>query len=552
MRWYFDRKMPKFDVIFVLPYLFSDHPSFPEGILKRTLEAHGFSVGIIATPSWQEPGSFSLLGAPRLFFAIIPGPVDSVVLNYTSTRKRRQEDLYQENGGAFFPGCPPSIKYKIRPDRTVVVFANRIRQMFKDVPMVIGGVEATLRRFTHYDFQEDKIKRSILFDSRADLLVTGMGEKQIVAIAQKADAGMPLKELDIPGTARVAKNIGPFSEYVVLPTMAEILKEPAKMVELTLKIESARIKGKGILQPQDGRFVVEHPPQDYTTEDLDRIYGYPYSRSHPGYKSLSPALQMNLFSVTSHRGCGGGCAFCSISPHEGKRIISRSLGSILNEIEGFNKHPRWKGIVSDIGGATAELYGNDCSNTQCKRVSCLSKETCKTVRSTDKYLELLRQCRKVNGVRKIFLGSGTRYDLLLKNPALLEEILVYHPGKFLRVAPEHTEKGVLDLMRKPAFEVFEEFTRLFNNINSKLKRKIELAPYLIVGHPGESMKDVSMMAERLKKLKVKTTDVQVFTPTPGTLSTAMYYAGVSPEFKQIPVERNIKELQKRKQVLTDK
>ncbi|MCX6580492.1 MAG: YgiQ family radical SAM protein [Candidatus Aminicenantes bacterium] len=544
--------MPKFDVIFVLPYLFSDHPSFPEGILKRALEAHGFSVGIIETPSWQEPAAFSVLGAPRLFFAIIPGPVDSVVLNYTSTRKRRQEDLYQKNGGAFFSGCPPSIKFKIRPDRTVVVFANRIRQMFKDIPLVIGGVEATLRRFAHYDFQEDKIKRSILFDSRADLLATGMGEKQIVAIAQKANAGIPLKELDIPGTARIARDIGRFGAYEVLPTMAEILKEPAKLVEAALKIESARVWGNGALQPQDGRFVVEHPPQDYTTQDLDGIYGRPYSRSHPNSKTLSPALLMNLFSVTSHRGCGGGCAFCSISLHEGKRIISRSPGSILNEIERFNQHPRWNGIVSDIGGATAELYGSDCTNTQCKRASCLSEETCKTVRSTDKYLQLLRQCRQVKGVRKILLGSGTRYDLLLQNPELLEEILVFHPGKFLRVAPEHTEKEVLDLMRKPAFEVFEEFVELFNRIDGQLKRKVELAPYLIVGHPGETMKDVLRMAERLKKIKVKTTDVQVFTPTPGTLSTAMYYAGVSPEFKEIPVERNIKELQKRKQVLTGK
>jgi uncharacterized radical SAM protein YgiQ len=544
--------MPKFDVIFVLPYLFSDHPSFPEGVLKRTLENYGFSVGVIETPYWQEPQSFSVLGAPRLFFAIIPGPVDSVVLNYTSTRKRRQEDLYQENGSAFFPDCPPSIKYKIRPDRTVVVFANRLRQIFKEVPIVIGGVEATLRRFAHYDFQEDKLKRSILFDSRADLLVTGMGEKQIVAIAQKADAGMLLKELDIPGTARIAKDNSRFNDYVVLPTMEEILKEPFYLVDASLKIETARQRGKGILQPQDGRFVVEHPPQDYSGEDIDRIYGYPYSRSHPNSKNVSPALQMNLFSVTSHRGCGGGCTFCSISLHEGKRIISRSIGSILNEIESFNKHPRWKGIVSDIGGATAELYGNDCSNMQCKRVSCLSGEICKTVRSTDKYLELLRQCRKVKGVRKIFLGSGIRYDLLLKNPALLEEILVHHSGKFLRVAPEHTEQVVLDLMRKPAFDVFEEFVGLFNRINGKLKRKLELAPYLIVGHPGESMKDVLKMAERLKKLKVKTTDVQVFTPTPGTLSTAMYYAGISPGFKEIPVERNIKELQKRKQLLTEK
>jgi uncharacterized radical SAM protein YgiQ len=566
--------MPEFDVIFVLPYLFSDHPSFPEGILKRSLEASGFSVGVIETPAWQNPESFSLLGAPRLFFAIIPGPVDSVVLNYTSTRKRRREDLYQKNGSAFFPGQPPSIKHKIRPDHTVVVFANRIRQMFKRTPIVIGGIEAALRRFAHYDFQQDKIKRSILLDSRADLLVTGRGEKQLTAIAKKAKTGAPLKELDIPGTARVTKDTSAFNDYVFIPTMEEMVKEKEKLVEAELKIESARIRGKGVIQPYDGRFVVEHPPQPYTAEDLDMIYGYPYSRSHltgKTGKSLSPALQMNLFSVTSHRGCGGGCTFCSISLHEGRRIISRSMSSILTEIEGFNRHSRWKGIVSDIGGATAELYGSDCFNKKCKRVSCFlsagatgktgsaiddrcnkkfSGGICKTIGSTDTFLTLLRNARKVKGVRQIFLGSGTRYDLLLQNPALLEEILAFHCGKFLRTAPEHTEATVLDLMRKPGFEVFEAFTALFNRLNGKGKRKVELAPYLIVGHPGESMKDVLKMADRLKKLKVKTTDVQIFTPTPGTLAAAMYYAGVSANFKEIRVEKNIKELQKRKQVLT--
>lgn len=542
--------MAKFDVIFVLPYMFSDHPSFPEGILKRTLEANGFSVGVIEAPDWQKPESFAVLGAPRLFFAIIPGPVDSVVLNYTSTRKRRNEDLYQMNGSAFFPGSPPSIKSKIRPDHVVVVFANRIRQMFKKIPIVIGGVEAALRRFAHYDFQQDKIKRSILLDSRADLLVTGMGEKQVVEIARIARDGTPVTEPDIPGTAKVVKNIDAFNNYILLPTMEEIVKEKEKLVEAALKIESARIKGSGVAQPQNGRFVVEHPPMEYTSEDLDAIYGYGYTRLHPNSKNVSPALLMNLFSVTSHRGCGGGCAFCSISMHEGKRILSRSMSSILKEIEGFNGHPRWKGIVSDIGGATAELYGSDCNNLKCSRVSCFLKETCKTIADTGHFLNLLRKARKLKGVRQIFLGSGTRYDLMLQNPALLEEVLVYHTGKFLRVAPEHTEAPVLNLMRKPSFEVFEAFVDLFNRINRKLKRKVELAPYLIVGHPGESMKDVARMADRLKALKVKTTDVQIFTPTPGTLSTAMYYAGVSGDFKGISVEKNIKELQRRKQVLT--
>lgn len=542
--------MQKYDIIFVLPYLFSDHPSFPEGILKRVLEAHGFSVGIIETPSWQDPGSFTVLGPPRLFFAVIPGPVDSVVLNYTSTRKRRREDLYQENGNAFFAGCPPSIKHKIRPDHTVVVYANRIRQVYKNVPIVIGGVEAALRRFVHYDFQEDKLKRSILLDSRADILVTGMGEKQIVEIAAAARKGMVLKELDLPGTVRVVKDTGGFDDYVYLTSMEEIFKEKEKLVEMALAMESARVGGRGVIQPHEGRFVVEHPPMVYTSKDLDEIYGYQYTREHPGRKVLSPAMQMNLFSVTSHRGCGGGCSFCSISSHEGKRILSRSKVSILKEIEGFNRHPKWKGVVSDIGGATAELYGSDCTNFKCNRVSCFLKETCKTIGKTDKFLALLREARKVKGVRNIFLGSGMRYDLVLRNPELLEEILTFHSGKFLRVAPEHTESSVLELMRKPGIEVFEAFVELFNRINNKLKRKVELAPYLIVGHPGETMKDVFRMADRLRALKVKTTDVQIFTPTPGTLSTAMYYAGVSVDFKGLAVERSIRELQRRKEILT--
>jgi uncharacterized radical SAM protein YgiQ len=542
--------MPKFDIIFLLPYVFSDHPSFPEGLLKKTLEANGFSVGIISTPFWQDPGAFSGLGPPGLFFAIIPGPVDSVVLNYTSTRKRRNEDLYQEKGLAFFPGCPPSIKYKIRPDQTIVVFSNRIRQVFKDTPLVIGGIEASLRCFVHYDFQKDQLKRSILLDSRADLLVNGMGEKQLLAIASHARAGAPLKTLDLPGTARVTKDISGFAHYVLLPTWEDLRQEPRKLMEAALKMESARMANQGIVQQQTDRYVVAHPHEIYTPRDLDTYYGYEYSRTHPDKGVRSPALVMNLFSVTSHRGCGGGCAFCSISLHQGKQVISRTESSILEEIQRFNRHPHWKGVVSDIGGATAELYGTDCTKPSCPKVSCFLKSPCDHLRSTlstGRFLQLLREARRVKGVRKIFLGSGVRYDLMLQNPELLEEILSFHPGNFLRVAPEHTGPTVLELMRKPGFHVFEEFVSLFNRLNRQMKRKIQLALYLIVGHPGETMKDVETLARHLKKLKLPTLDIQVFTPTPGTLSTAMYYAGVSPDFKPIPVEKNVKELMRRKE-----
>lgn len=540
----------KYDIIFVLPYVFSDHPSFPEGILKRALEAAGFSVGVIETPFWQKPESFSVRGEPKLFFAIIAGPVDSVVLNYTSTRKRRIEDQYQKEGKSFFDGYPMSIKYKIRPDLATVVFANRLRQLYKTTPIVIGGMEAAQRRFVHFDFQKEQLKRSILFDSRADLLVTGPGEKQMVEIARLAREGAVLNETDVPGTARLTKDSSAYPGYLILPSLEVLNRDRTGLMNAALKVEKARIAGKGLIQVHDNRMVVDHPPGEYTAKDLDTVYGLDYSRLHTSYKKLTPALEMNLFSVTSHRGCGGGCTFCSISVHEGKHIISRSASSILDEIKGFADHPRWQGIVSDIGGATAEMYGTDCSNNSCKRLSCLSKKLCPQLGSTATYLELLRQARALKSVRKIFLGSGIRYDLVLENPELLEEILVHHSGRYLRVAPEHTEENVLDLMRKPRFGRFEAFVELFNQINSKLKRKIELAPYLIIGHPGETFRDIKQMQRRLKQLRLKTTDVQLFTPTPGTISTAMYYSKVSPDFKEIPVETSIKELVKRKHFIT--
>lgn len=535
-----------------MPYVFSDHPSFPEGTLKRSLEIRGFTVGVIETPYWQDPQSFTQLGKPALFFAIISGPVDSIVLNYTSTRKRRQEDLYQHQGEAFFKDSPLSIKYKIRPDNTVLVFANRIRQVYKEVPIVIGGIEAALRKFAYYHFQENQVRRSILLDSRADLLVTGMGEKQIVEIANRARAGVDIRTLDLPGTARLTKDVTSYPHYVILPSLDQILANPSKLVEAALETEKGINQGKGLIQAYDHRYVIEHPPAIYTTTEIDTIYDFPYTRLHSNHKTLTPALQMNLFSITSHRGCGGGCAFCSISMHEGKRIISRSQSSIINEIQSFKKHPQWKGIVGDIGGATAELYQTDCSNPSCRRVSCLIKDTCPSIGIGEPFLKLLKQAREIPGVRKVFLGSGIRYDIVLKNPQLLEEILLHHSGKFLRVAPEHTQDSVLNLMRKPTFEVFEQFVQLFRKINDRLPRKVELSPYLIIGYPGETQQDVIAMAQRLRKMRIKTTDVQIFTPTPGTLSTAMYYSGVSMAYEPIPIEKNIKNLEKRKQILASK
>jgi uncharacterized radical SAM protein YgiQ len=538
-----------FDVIFVLPYPFSDHPSFPEGILKKALEIEGFRVGVIETPFWQKKESFGALGKPKLFFAVISGPVDSVLLNYTSARRRRKEDLYQLNGRAYFEGYPPSIKYKIRPDRTTIVFTNRIKELFHDVIIVIGGLEATLRCFAHYDFQQDKIRRSIMMDSRADILVTGMGEKQLVQIARILESGVSSYDIMLSGTARTMNEFPQERSLVELPSFEAISKERTKLLEAHLIMERALLEGKGIVQRHGERYVVEYAAEKYDSSDLDYIYNGHYTRMHAKGDYYSPALRMNLFSITSHRGCGGGCSFCSIGVPHGKKVISRSLESIVNEIHSLTRHPEWKGYISDIGGATAEMYGNVCGVDGCLEPSCLYPERCGIFSVGKKYVELLQECRKIPGIKKIFLGSGVRYDVLLNNPELLEEILVYHSGRFLRIAPEHTEEHILNLMRKPSFNVLESFVRLFHSINKNLKRKIELAPYLIVGHPGEKWGDVIEMREKLKSLGLKTTSVQIFTPSPGSLSTAMYYAECNLSFKSIPIEKKIGELMKRKNLL---
>jgi uncharacterized radical SAM protein YgiQ len=542
--------MSRFDVILVLPYPFSDHPSFPEGVLRKALELEGFRVGIIEKPFWQEKESFGVLGKPKLFFAVISGPADSVVLNYTSARRRRREDLYQLKGRAYFDEYRASIKYKIRPDRASIVFANRIKELFHDVMIVIGGLEATLRCFGHYDFQQDKIRRSILFDSRADLLVTGMGEKQLVRVARTIESGTARDQLVLPGTARITRTPPEEKNFVELPSFEAILQERAKLLEAHLIMERALLEGKGLVQKHADRYVVQQAGENYDSSDLEHIYNQHYTRTHVRKNFYSPALRMNLFSITSHRGCGGGCTFCSIEVHQGKKVISRSVESIAKEIRSLTRHPEWKGYITDIGGATAEMYGNDCEVKGCTGPSCLYPERCRMFSPGQRYMELLRECRKIEGVKKIFLGSGVRYDVLLSNPELLEEMLVHHSGRFLRIAPEHTEEPVLNLMRKPSFEVLESFVGLFHSINKGLKRRIELAPYLIVGHPGEKKSDVKEMKKRLKSLGLKPVGVQIFTPTPGTLSTAMYYAECDLSLEPLPVEKKIGELVERKRLLT--
>ncbi len=537
-----------FDVIFILPYKFSDHPLFPEAILKRALEEKGFSVGVIETPYHLKASSFSVLGKPKLFFAIISGPVDSLVLNYTSLRKRRREDLYQLDGKAFFPNSPKSIKYKIRPDRTVIVFSSKIKEVFRGVPIVIGGIESSLRRFAHYDFLDNGIRRSILLDSRADILVWGIGEKQIVRIAELMKKGAEVKDIKINGIVKVEKEID-FKDYVELPSYEEILRERELLLKATLMVEKESFKGSVIVQKHQDRFVVQYGAEFYTSYELEKSYSCNYTRLHLDKgKKLTPALKFNLFSVQTHRGCGGGCSYCSINFHEGKRIVSRSIESIVREIYSLKKHPLWKGVVYDLSAPSPEMYGSECSVFSCERNSCIYKKVCEIFKKKMGFHELLREVRKIDGV-KVFVESGVRYDLFLGNPELLYELIRYHTRKFLRVAPEHSQKNVLRLMRKPDFSKFEEFYRMFLNVKNKGRKNINLIPYIIVGFPGESVKDVYELKKKLGALGIKRVDVQVFTPTPGSVATAMYYSEVDFDFKKIPVEKRIKNLSARKEII---
>jgi radical SAM superfamily enzyme YgiQ (UPF0313 family) len=579
-----ENKTEACDVTLVLPSVYTDHPSFPEALLRHALEKAGFRVAITAQPRWQGNGAFARLPKPKLFFAIVPGAVDSVVLNYTSTRKRRQEDLYQFDGKAYFCGeqDAQSISSKIRPDRVLTVFAARIRESFKDIPIIIGGLEGSLRRFTHWDFQQEKVRRPILLDTRADLLVAGMGEKQIVRIAEALAAGEGMTDaraLILPGTVRVASS--PPADAVLLPRMEEVLSDPSLLIAQYQAEQEALQRGRPAAQACGKRWVIYEGPERYASGELDALYSLPFTRAHthytgqdargdvrtaasssphtakPGKASrMTPALRMNLFSVTTHRGCAGGCAFCAISAHGGRGVVSRSRASIMREIAGMQTHPLWRGIVGDLGAASAEMYGADCARAACLRASCLVPGVCGEYAAQDgrAWQALLAAARNEPGVKKIMLGSGVRYEVFLANPGLLEDVLTHHAGRFLRVAPEHTEDHVLALMRKPPHALFVRFVELFRATAARLPRShpVELACYIVVGHPGESALDVARMRTKLEALGLmRHLDVQIFTPAPGSLSTALYAGGRDKNGNQIIVERSVKELIRRQRSLIE-
>jgi uncharacterized radical SAM protein YgiQ len=491
-----------FDVILVSGEPYVDHPLSAVGVIARVLDGKGFKVGVIGRPDWKTGRDFLKLGRPRLFFGITSGSMDSMLVNYTSLKRERAQDPH----ASYHSGIP---------DRAVLVYANKIKSLFPGSAIVLGGIEASLRRFAHYDYWENRVRRSLLLDSRADILVYGPGERQAKEIARRLDKSDDL--LGVPGTCVVRKALP--AGFDRLPSFEEVSQDPDSFCEAQ-RLFSNR---QSLAQAHAGRYVLQYPMPEYTSTDLDWIYGLPYSRRLP---SDFPEFAMAQFSVITHRGCVGDCSFCSLTLHQGDRIVSRSEESILEEIRRLTRHPEFKGYIDDLGGPTANMYGMDCP-TPCREGKCLPCE--KFDRGHDRLIRLMKRARAVPGVKKVFVRSGIRYDLALESRAYLRELCAHHVSGLLKIAPEHVSPRVLHLMNKGR-DRSREFRRLFKELNRG--RRQQLKGYYMVAHPGTSEKEAQELARHLAKLEREgekpVEGVQIFTPTPMTRSTCMYHTGIDP------------------------
>jgi len=503
-----------FDVILVSGEPYADHPLSPVGVIARVLDARGYSVGVIESPDWKRPDDFLKLGRPRLFFGVTSGSIDSMLVNYSPLKRERARDR--------------NVDYVARmPDRAVIVYANKLRELHRGVPIVLGGIEASLRRFAHYDYWDDAVRRSILLDTRADILVYGPGEIQVMKIAKRLDRGETLD--GIHGTCVVRSEAPAGAE--VLPTFEEASDDKDRFCEAQ-RLLGNRGNRRLLAQGHANRFVVQYPAPEYKTSDLDWVYGLPFSRLIP---ESYPELGMARFSVVTHRGCLGRCSFCALSLHQGDRIVSRSEESILAEIARLTQHPEFKGFVDDLGGPTANMYGMDCASP-CADGDCLSCE--RLDRSHKRLIGLMRKARRVLGVKKVFVRSGVRYDLALESRTYIEELAKHHISGLLKIAPEHVSEEVLRLMGKSGGRrKLEEFRRVFDEINREAGRGRFAAPqhlkyYFMVAHPGTSEKEARELAAYSRELEKggekPVEGVQIFTPTPMTRSTCMYYTGKDP------------------------
>lgn len=520
-----ERGWDELDILFVSGDAYVDHPAFGVPLLARLLEAEGFRVGILPQPDWREPAALQEMGRPRLFAAVSSGAMDSLVNHYTAARRRRRDDAYTPGGQA-----------GARPDRAVIAYTAAIKGAFKGVAVVIGGIEASLRRLAHYDYWDDKVRRSVLVDSKADLLVYGMAEKPLLEIAHRMAAGEEIGSLrEIRGTAWLTGT--PPAEGVILPSFEVVAADP-EAFNTAFRLAAAEanpLNARLLVQAHGERhLVVNPPPAPLTEEELDRVYALPFTRlPHPLYAAPIPAFEQIRFSVTTHRGCFGGCAFCAITHHQGKFVQSRSEGSILAEVDRLIGHPGFRGTITDVGGPTANMYGLACGNAearqQCRRPGCLFPRPCRHLQTSDgRAARLLRKIRERRGLRHVFIASGIRYDLLEHQQEYFEALLAHHVGGLLKVAPEAVCESVTQVMRKPGGAVFEAFLQRFRDASRRLGRRQAVVPYFIAAHPGSTLADMVETALYLKRHQLRVEQVQEFTPTPGTLATCIYHTGRDP------------------------
>ena len=525
-----ERGWQEVDFVYICGDAYVDHPSFGAAIICRTLEANGFKVAFLSQPDWHKVEEFRQFGKPRLGFLISSGNIDSMVNHYTVSKKRRHKDSYTSGGEGFK-----------RPDRAVIVYSQMARQAFPDANILIGGIEASLRRLAHYDYWSDKVRKSIIIDANADLLMFGMGENSIIEVAEALDSGLDIKYLTyLDGTVYKTKNIDDLNEadYIMLPSYEEITTSKRKYAESFQKqyLNTDHYNAKILVEPYQGWYVVQNKPnRPLTQREFDRAYGYDYNRDyHPSYQHV-PAIDEVKFSLISNRGCFGSCNFCALAFHQGRIIQARSHESIIAEANKMVWDPSFKGYIHDVGGPTANFRDTACDKQKtkgaCPTKQCLWPEPCKNLKvDHEDYLSLLTKLRQLPNVKKVFVRSGIRYDYLMydKNDHFFEELVQHHISGQLKVAPEHISNHALDKMGKPRRGLYEKFVDKYYRINEKYNKKQFLVPYLMSSHPGCRLEDAIELAEYLRDIHHQPEQVQDFYPTPGTLSTTMYYTGLDP------------------------
>ncbi len=531
-----ERGWNQVDFVYVSGDAYVDHPSFGHAIITRLLESRGYRVGIIAQPDWRKPESVQVFGEPRLGFLVSAGNMDSMVNHYSVSKKRRKTDAYTPGG-----------EMGKRPDYACVVYGNLIRQTYKKTPIILGGIEASLRRMAHYDYWSDKLKRSVLLDSGADVISYGMGEHSIVELAEALDAGIPVEDITyIAGTVVKAKSLDSIYDAEILPSFEDLKADKMNYARsfYTQYLNTDAFNGKRLVEPySEHLYVVQNPPAAPLTQmEMDDVYSLPYQRTyHPSYEAKGgvPAIKEIKFSLISNRGCFGGCSFCALTFHQGRIVQVRSHESLIEEAKEITKDKDFKGYIHDVGGPTANFRHPSCKKQMehgvCKTRQCLFPSPCKNLDADHRdYVSLLRKLRDIPKVKKVFIRSGIRFDYLLadKKQEFLRELCEYHVSGQLKVAPEHVAGPVLSLMGKPEHKVYEEFTRQFYKMNEKIGKEQYLVPYLMSSHPGSTLKEAVELAEYCRDLGYMPEQVQDFYPTPSTLSTCMYYTGVDPRTMQ--------------------